>query len=69
MPSRYTLNVSLAADLLDFATHQVASERFGTAREIVRDALRRQEADVRASTAPAPAGARDEASPPRRGIA
>jgi len=35
-----TMNVSLPAELVDFVNREVASGEYGTASEVVRDALR-----------------------------
>jgi antitoxin ParD1/3/4 len=40
MPARCTLNVSLTAELQRFVEGRVASGRYQTASEVVRDALR-----------------------------
>jgi antitoxin ParD1/3/4 len=82
MPSKHTLNVSLTAELLDFVAQQVRSGRFRTASEVVRDALRRQEAGRyatmgsadgtaiagRRSSAPVASRDRISPSPPHRSI-
>ncbi|MGE5546756.1 MAG: type II toxin-antitoxin system ParD family antitoxin [Solirubrobacterales bacterium] len=44
-----TMNVSLSAEFVDFVEGQIASGEYGTASEVVRDALRllKREAAVR----------------------
>jgi putative addiction module CopG family antidote len=49
MPSKHSLNVSLTGQLSDFIEGQVASGRYRTGSEVVRDALRlleREQASV-----------------------
>lgn len=43
MPSKYALSVSLTAHLCHFIDEQVASGRYRTASEVVREALRQLE--------------------------
>ena len=40
MPSKYALSVSLTAHLCHFVDEQVASGRYRTASEVIREALR-----------------------------
>ncbi|HEY1932660.1 MAG TPA: type II toxin-antitoxin system ParD family antitoxin [Acetobacteraceae bacterium] len=61
MPSHFTLNVSLTAQLRDFVDTQVASGRFSTASEVVRAGLRALEREL--PEASRPAAGRDNAHP------
>lgn len=46
MIKRAALNVSLTPELVTFVNAQVASDRYASASEVVRAALRRLERDV-----------------------
>jgi antitoxin ParD1/3/4 len=40
MPAQHTLHVAVTRPLLEFVNEQIASGRYATASELVRDALR-----------------------------
>ena len=61
MPPRNSLNVSLTPELADYIAAQVASGRYRSASEVVRDALRLHQ-DATPSVLPVRHGAPNQAN-------